>query len=303
MKNADAAMYHAKERGRGNYQYFSAHLHSRAVERLTTETALRRALEGGEFELHFQPQVRMDGAEILGMEALIRWRHPEEGLLAPGRFIRIAEESGLIVPLGEWALNAACAQVRNWLDQGLSPPRLAVNVSVGQLSRNFVRSVARILQLHRVDGKQIELEMTESLLMQHVDENVKLLRRIGDLGVQVALDDFGTGYSSLAYLKKFPIDALKIDRTFVRDIVEDPDDSAITAAVIAIGHHMQLRVVAEGVETPEQLRILQSMACDQYQGYLFSRPLPVDAFAERFLGSCRGDHGLIDRAPAVVVAG
>jgi diguanylate cyclase (GGDEF)-like protein/PAS domain S-box-containing protein len=283
MKNADAAMYHAKERGRGNYQYFSADLHSRAVERLSIETALRRALERDEFELHYQPQVRMGDSKVVGMEALLRWNHPEEGLLAPGRFIRIAEESGLIVPLGEWALDAACARMRAWLDAGLKPPRLAVNVSVGQLSRSFVRSVGRILQAHRIDGAQLELEMTESLLMQHVDENVKLLQRLGDLGVQVALDDFGTGYSSLAYLKKFPIDALKIDRTFVRDIVEDPDDSAITAAVVSIGHHMQLRVVAEGVETAEQLAILQSMGCDEYQGYLFSRPLPVQGFEARFL--------------------
>jgi diguanylate cyclase (GGDEF)-like protein/PAS domain S-box-containing protein len=291
MKNADAAMYHAKERGRGNYQYFSADLHSRAVERLSIETALRRALERDEFELHFQPQVRMSDSKVVGMEALLRWNHPDEGLLAPGRFIRIAEESGLIVPLGEWALDAACAQMRAWLDAGLQPPRLAVNVSVGQLSRSFVRSVGRILQAHRIDGSQLELEMTESLLMQQVDENVKLLQRLGDLGVQVALDDFGTGYSSLAYLKKFPIDALKIDRTFVRDIVDDPDDSAITAAVVSIGHHMQLRVVAEGVETAEQLDILQSMGCDEYQGYLFSRPLPVQAFGARFLSST-------DRAPS-----
>jgi len=283
MKNADAAMYHAKERGRGNYQYFSASLHSRAVERLSIETALRRALDRDEFELHFQPQVRMDDARVVGMEALLRWNHPEQGQIAPARFIRIAEESGLIVPLGEWALNAACAQVRRWLDQGLTPARLAVNVSVGQLSRGFVRSVSRILQQHRIDGSQLELEMTESLLMQQVDENVKLLRRLGDLGVQVALDDFGTGYSSLAYLKKFPIDALKIDRSFVRDIAEDPDDSAITAAVIAIGHHMQLRVVAEGVETAQQLGILRAMNCDEYQGYLFSRPVAAEIFASRFL--------------------
>ncbi|MBC7779736.1 MAG: PAS domain S-box protein, partial [Proteobacteria bacterium] len=288
MKNADAAMYHAKERGRGNYQYFSEDLHARAVERLSIETALRRALDRDEFELHFQPQVSMTDTKVVGMEALLRWNHPELGLLPPARFIRIAEESGLIVPLGEWALNAACAQVRSWLDQGLAPARLAVNVSVGQLSRGFVRSVSRILQQHRIDGSQLELEMTESLLMQQVDENVKLLQRLGELGVQVALDDFGTGYSSLAYLKKFPIDALKIDRTFVRDIVEDPDDSAITAAVIAIGHHMQLRVVAEGVETTQQLRILQAMACDEYQGYLFSRPLPATAFAAKFLSAHTG---------------
>jgi len=285
MKNADAAMYHAKESGRGNYRYFSVELHSRAVERLSIETALRRALERDEFELHLQPQVRIGDSRIVGMEALLRWNHPEQGLLAPDRFIRIAEESGLIVPLGEWVLDKACAQMRTWLEAGLRPPRLAVNVSVGQLSRGFVRSVGRILQAYRIDGSQIELEMTESLLMQHVDDNVKLLQRLSDLGVQVALDDFGTGYSSLAYLKKFPIDALKIDRTFVRDIVEDPDDSAITAAVVSIGHHMELRVVAEGVETAAQLSILQSMGCDEYQGYLFSRPLPVGTFAERFLAA------------------
>jgi diguanylate cyclase (GGDEF)-like protein/PAS domain S-box-containing protein len=288
MKNADAAMYHAKERGRGNYQYFSSDLHSRAVERLSIETALRRALERDELELHYQPQVRIEDSRVVGMEALLRWNHPEQGLLAPARFIRIAEESGLIVPMGEWALNAACAQMRAWQDMGYQPGRLAVNVSVGQISRGFVRTVGRILELHRIEGSQLELEMTESLLMQQVEENIRLLRRLGESGVQVALDDFGTGYSSLAYLKKFPIDALKVDRTFVRDLVDDPDDSAITAAVIAIGHHLQLRVVAEGVESAEQLAILKAMRCDEYQGYLFSRPVPAATFAQRFLAGQGG---------------
>ena len=283
MKNADAAMYHAKERGRGHYQYFSSELHARAVERLTVETALRAAIERDEFELHFQPQVSVGGGRTVGVEALLRWRHPSRGLLAPGAFIRIAEDSGLITPIGEWVLEAACRQARHWLDLGHPPLRVAVNVSVGQLSRDFVRTVARVLDHYRLAPGTLELEVTESLLMQQVDENVKLLRRLGDMGVQVAVDDFGTGYSSLAYLKKFPLDALKIDRTFVRDIGSDPDDAAITSSVVAIGRNLGLRVVAEGVEQIEQLELLRKMGCDEYQGYVNGRPLPADAFAARFL--------------------
>jgi diguanylate cyclase (GGDEF)-like protein len=283
MKSADAAMYHAKERGRAHYQYFSNELHARAVERLTVETALRAALEREEFDLHYQPQVSVAGGRTVGVEALLRWRHPTRGLLAPGTFIRIAEDSGLITPIGEWVLQAACRQARRWLDLGYPRLRLGVNVSVGQLSRDFVRMVGRVLEECRLEPGTLELEVTESLLMQQVDENVRLLRRLGEMGVQVAIDDFGTGYSSLAYLKKFPLDALKIDRTFVRDIGTDPDDAAITSSVVAIGRNLGLRVVAEGVEQVEQLERLRRMGCDEYQGYVNGRPMPADAFAARFL--------------------
>lgn len=283
MKSADAAMYHAKERGRGHYQYFSNELHARAVERLTVETALRAALEREEFDLHYQPQVSVAGGRTVGVEALLRWRHPTRGLLAPGTFIKIAEDSGLITPIGEWVLQAACRQARRWLDLGYPRLRLGVNVSVGQLSRDFVRVVGRVLEECRLEPGTLELEVTESLLMQQIDENVRLLRRLGEMGVQVAIDDFGTGYSSLAYLKKFPLDALKIDRTFVRDIGTDPDDAAITSSVVAIGRNLGLRVVAEGVEQVEQLERLRRMGCDEYQGYVNGRPMPADAFAARFL--------------------
>jgi diguanylate cyclase (GGDEF)-like protein/PAS domain S-box-containing protein len=283
MKNADTAMYHAKERGRNNYQYFSAELNARVVERLSIENALRRAVERGEFSIVYQPQVRLASSLVVGVEALLRWRSPDRGMQGPGRFIAVAEESGLIEPIGEWVLHHACEQGARWTRAGHDGLRLAVNVSVRQLTRGFARTVARVLAATGFDPRRLELEVTESVLMQHADESIAILKRIRELGVQFAIDDFGIGYSSLSYLKRFPIDALKIDRTFIRDIATDPDDAAITSAVTAIGHSMGLRVCAEGVETKDQLRMLRVMNCDEYQGHLYSRAVAPEEFAERFL--------------------
>ncbi|HUF21007.1 MAG TPA: EAL domain-containing protein, partial [Burkholderiales bacterium] len=285
MKNADTAMYHAKEKGRNNFQFFSTDMNVRAVERHKLEISLRRALENGEFVLHYQPQVAFETGAVVGAEALIRWQDPERGLIAPSGFIGVAEESGLIEPIGRWVLMEACLQTRRWQDKGLLPARVAVNISARQLRdpREFLHYVNHVLDQSGLDPRYLELEMTESLLLDNIEENAAALRRLGKLGVHIAVDDFGTGYSSLAYLKQLPIDSLKVDRTFVRDIESDPDDAAIISAVIAMAHGLKLRVTAEGVETQGQLDALRALDCDEYQGYLLSKPIPADEFAQRFL--------------------
>ena len=285
MKNADTAMYYAKEKGRNNFQFFSPDMNVRAVERHHLEISLRRALDRGDFTLLYQPQVAIGSGTVIGAEALIRWRDPERGLIAPSGFIGVAEESGLIEPIGRWVLMEACAQVRRWQDQGLPHVRVAVNISPRQLidPQEFLAHVNRVLDQTGIDPRYLELEMTESLLLHNVDENAAALRKLGKLGVRIAVDDFGTGYSSLAYLKQLPIDSLKIDRTFVRDIESDPDDAAIIKAVIAMAHGLKPRVTAEGVETQGQLDALRALDCDEYQGYLLSKPIAADEFAQRFL--------------------
>lgn len=285
MKNADTAMYHAKEQGRNNFQFFSVDMNVRAVERHKLEIALRRGLHNGEFVLLYQPQVAFGTGAVVGAEALIRWQDPERGLIPPSGFISVAEESGLIEPIGRWVLMEACAQARRWQEQGLLPARVAVNISARQLlnPREFLDYVNYVLDQTGLDPRFLELEMTESLLLNNVEENAAALRRLGKLGVHIAVDDFGTGYSSLAYLKQLPIDSLKVDRTFVRDIESDPDDAAIIGAVIAMAHGLKLRVTAEGVETHGQLEALRALNCDEYQGYLLSKPIPADEFARRFL--------------------
>jgi len=285
MKNADTAMYHAKEKGRNNYQFFSPEMNVRAVERHTLETALRVGLERQEFTLYYQPQVDMRTSKVVGVEALLRWQHPERGLLSPATFILVAEESGLIEPIGQWALRTACQRAKAWLDAGYPPLKVAVNISSRQLihPREFARGISRILNATGLDPRFLELEMTESLLVQNAEENIAVLRRLGQDGVRIAVDDFGTGYSSLSYLRQLPIDTLKIDRSFVRDIETDPEDMAIIQAIIAMAHSLSLQVTAEGVETRGQLEALERLGCDEYQGYLFSRPLPAEEIAARFL--------------------
>jgi predicted signal transduction protein with EAL and GGDEF domain len=285
MKNADTAMYHAKEKGRNNYQFFSAEMNVRAVERHTLETALRLAIERQEFVLYYQPQVDIRTGKVVGMEALLRWVHPERGLLSPATFIAVAEESGLIEPIGQWALRTACQRARAWQDAGYPPLKIAVNISPRQLlrPREFSRSLMRTLSATGLDPQYLELEMTESLLLHNAEENIAVLRKLGKDGVRIAVDDFGTGYSSLAYLRQLPIDTLKIDRTFVRDIESDPEDAAIIHAVVAMGHSLDLQVTAEGVESMGQLQALQHLGCDEYQGYLFSKPLPAVEIAAKFL--------------------
>jgi diguanylate cyclase (GGDEF)-like protein/PAS domain S-box-containing protein len=289
MKNADTAMYHAKERGRNNFQFFSPEMNLRAVERHQLETELRVALEAEQFVLHYQPQVDIRTGKLVGIEALIRWQHPQRGLVPPNSFIPVAEESGLIEMIGKWALRAACEQNQRWQMAGLPIVKIAVNISARQFNdpRGFAEEVTRLLNATGLDPRYLELEMTESMLLKNVDENVAVLRKLAKLGTSLAVDDFGTGYSSLAYLKQLPIDTLKIDRTFVRDIETDADDAAIIRAIIAMAHSLDLRVTAEGVETQGQLVALRKLRCDQYQGYLISRPVPAEEFAPRFLEHTR----------------
>ncbi len=285
MKNADTAMYHAKEQGRNNFQFFSPEMNLRAVERQRLETELRLALDQEQFVLHYQPQADIRSGKLVGMEALIRWRHPQRGLVPPNSFIPVAEESGLIGPIGQWALRTACGQIQRWQAAGLPIVKIAVNISARQFNepRDFADDVTRLLNNIGLDPRYLELEMTESMLLKNIDENVAVLRKLGVLGTSLAVDDFGTGYSSLAYLKQLPIDTLKIDRTFVRDIESDADDAAIIRAIIAMAHSLDLRVTAEGVETQGQLAALRKLRCDQFQGYFLSPAVPADEFARRFL--------------------
>lgn len=283
IRNADMAMYFAKEHGRRNYQFYSEEMNSRAVEKLTMESTLRRAIERGEFELYYHPKFTLTDGKLMGVEALVRWNHPELGLIGPGSFIPVSEETGLIVPLGEWVLKHACLQSRDWAHAFRRTIPVAVNLSVGQFSKSLARAVRDALAAADLSPLMLELEITESMLMKNVDENIDVLRRLSDLGVTIAIDDFGTGYSSLAYLRRFQVDTLKIDKSFVRDVDTNLDDAAIIEAIIALGHSLKLNVVAEGVETTEQKRLLTELNCDQCQGFLFGEPMPAHLFEERYL--------------------
>ena len=277
LKNADTAMYRAKERGGNSYQFFTPEMDLRARKRLSLENALRNALERREFVLHYQPQIDLATQNVIGVEALLRWNHPEQGLVAPADFIPLLEETGLIVPVGEWVLREACAQAKSWRKAGLPPLRMAVNLSARQLRHErFADTVAEALADTGMDPDGLELEITESAVMQQVDVSLETLRRIHALGVRLSMDDFGTGYSSLSHLKLLPIDTVKIDRSFVRDIPADENDAAIVQAIIVLARTLRLNVIAEGVETKEQLEFLRVYGCDAMQGYLFSRPLPAD---------------------------
>ena len=279
LKNADAAMYRAKDLGRNNAQFYAAEMNVKAMERLMLESGLRHALERNEFLLHYQPQVDLRTGEITGMEALVRWQHPELGLVSPARFIPVAEESGLIVPLGEWVLRTACAQNKAWQRAGLKPISVAVNLSARQFRQpNLVEVVAGILRETELDPAHLELELTESLVMQNVEVTIATLDRLKAMGIKLSIDDFGTGYSSLSYLKRFPIHTLKIDQSFVRDITTDPSDAAIAKTIIAMAHELGLMVIAEGVETEEQKSFLQQRHCDEMQGFFFSKPVPATEF-------------------------
>jgi diguanylate cyclase (GGDEF)-like protein/PAS domain S-box-containing protein len=280
LKNADIAMYHAKGEGRNNYQVYSDEVHASSSEKLSLETKLRRAIEREEFVLVYQPQVDIGTGRIVGAEALIRWQSSELGLVSPARFIPLAEESGLIVPIGEWVLRTACRQNRAWQDAGLEPIGVSVNLSPRQFrSRNLLETVVGILAEERLDARLLELEITETTVMQRADEVVVMLGRLDAIGVRLAIDDFGTGYSSLSYLKRFPVHKLKIDQSFVRDISNDGDDAAIVGAIVGMARALELHVIAEGVETRQQLDFLRKLGCDEYQGYLFSKPVSAEAFA------------------------
>ncbi|MEK6211547.1 MAG: EAL domain-containing protein [Pseudomonadota bacterium] len=285
LKNSDVAMYRAKESGKNGFQYFSPEMNVHTRERLSIESALRRGLERKEFTVHFQPKVRVSSRTVAGMEALVRWNNPEKGLMQPSEFIPIAEETGIIVQIGDWVLEEACRQGQMLRESGHISLRVSVNLSVRQLfDQGFAQRVADILEQTGFPAESLELEITESMVMRDAERAVKLLQALRDTGVRLAIDDFGTGYSSLAYLKRFPINCVKIDRSFIRDLPEDRDDASITRGIIAMAHNMKLDVVAEGVETPEQLDFLHAYGCDEIQGFLFSEPLAADAFV-RFLGA------------------
>lgn len=281
MKNADTAMYHAKENGRNTYRFFDERMNVNALERLHLENGLRRALENEEFTVYYQPQVDLASGRIIGTEALLRWFSGVMGGISPARFIPLAEECGLIVPIGEWVLQTACRQARKWQEEGLPAIPVAVNLSALQFRRaDIVATVSRALEESGLEGCWLELELTESLLMQSGPEVEATLGRLKALGVRLSIDDFGTGYSSLAYLKRFPVDRLKIDQSFVRDITDDPDDAAIVRAIIQLGRSLRLEVIAEGTETPEQMDFLRYERCTAAQGYLFAPPLPAEAVTE-----------------------
>ena len=278
LKNAEAAQHQAKDEGRNNFQFYAGHMNATAWQRLNLETELRRAIEREEFTLHYQPKVDMDSAKIVGMEALLRWQSPERGLIMPGEFIPLLEETGLILPVGEWVLRAACKQASAWKAAGLSNIHIAVNLSTLQFKQpDFAGLVLRILNENDLDPALggIELELTESLLMSNAAGAIDTLNKLHESGIRFSIDDFGTGYSSLSYLKRFPISSLKIDQSFVHDLSSNRDDEAIVAAIIALGHSLGLSIIAEGVETTAQLAQLRKMNCNEMQGYLFSRPVPA----------------------------
>jgi diguanylate cyclase (GGDEF)-like protein/PAS domain S-box-containing protein len=276
MRNADTAMYRAKDRGRDNYKLYAPAMNSRIAERLALENSLRHALERDEFVVHYQPQVNLETGRIVGVEALVRWQHPERGLVSPVEFIPVAEETGLIVPLGAWVLRTACAQNKAWQDAGLPPMRMAVNLSARQFQRrDLLDTVAAALAETGLAPEYLQLEITEGAAMQDVDQTLAILRELREAGVQLSIDDFGTGHSSLSYLKRFPIDVVKIDQSFVQDLTLDPNDAAIASTIIVMAHNLGLKVIAEGVETAEQLAFLRERDCDEMQGFLFSRAAPA----------------------------
>ncbi|MFP4834205.1 putative bifunctional diguanylate cyclase/phosphodiesterase, partial [Paraburkholderia sp. BR10879] len=280
MKKADVAMYRAKDMGRNTFQFFEPEMNANVGARLNLERRLRRALRDSEFLLHYQPQVEIEGGRIIGMEALVRWRDPEVGLVSPAQFIPVAEESGLIGPLSDWVLREACRQNRAWQLAGLPPVRVSVNFSAKTFhQRDIAQLVKDVLQETGLEACWLEIELTESTLMRNAEEAVSMLNELHALGIGIAIDDFGTGYSSLSYLKRLPVDRLKIDRSFVADIGTSGDDETITAAIIALAHELQLQVIAEGVETSAQFAFLRERACDELQGYFFAPPLPGDEAA------------------------
>jgi EAL domain-containing protein (putative c-di-GMP-specific phosphodiesterase class I) len=282
IKNADAAMHCAKENGRNNFRFFTRKLNARTIERLALQNCLRVALEKTEFFLVYQPQVEIATGRITGAEALLRWRHPEVGLVAPGKFIPVAEDSGLIVPIGEWVLKTACAQARHWQELGLPALPIAVNVSAVQLRQErFLPVIRRVLDETGLAPQYLELEITEGVLLSNAGKTLAMLQQLAHMGLPLSIDDFGTGYSSLSYLKDLPVCKLKIDRSFIRAMTVNPRDAAIIAAVISMANSLNLKVIAEGVENEEQMSFLRAHHCDEIQGYYFSKPLAADDFAKK----------------------
>src|SRR5437773_4912382 len=280
-KNADMAMYLAKEDGKNGFRFFTKEIKTQSIERLMLESALRRALERDQFSLHYQPKVDMASGQITGVEALLRWNHPDLGTVSPGQFIPLAEETGLIVPTGRWVLEEACAQNMAWQRRGLRPVTMAVNLSPRQFAdAHLLHDVDEALLASGMSPVLLQLEVTESMVMGNVSRAIKVLDAVQSRGIRLAIDDFGTGYSSMSLMKHFPIDTIKIDRSFVRDLPRDSEDQAITQAIISMGKALGMTVVAEGVETIEQQAFLRKHACDETQGYLFGRPVAPEQIPE-----------------------
>jgi diguanylate cyclase (GGDEF)-like protein/PAS domain S-box-containing protein len=303
VKNADMAMYRAKNTGRANYQFYREDMNLAFQARKALERDLRKALANGELDLFYQPQIDARRNLIIGAEALARWAHPDRGMISPAEFVPIAEECGLIVPLGEWVLQTACTQNKIWQDLGLPPVRVAVNLSAPQfLYRDLVASVVHALETSGLDQGYLELEITEGILMRETEVTISTLRRLTELGIQIAVDDFGTGYSSMAYLKRFPVNKIKIDRAFVTDVTTDRGDAAIVGAVIGLAHGLGLTVAAEGVETFEQVAHLRARGCDELQGYYFGRPMTARSFQQRLAGMSGSQNAPKELLPALALA-
>ncbi|PTQ78420.1 EAL domain-containing protein [Nitrosomonas ureae] len=276
LRNSDIAMYHAKKNGRNNCEFFKPEMNRQAKERHSMEVALRNALKHDELLLHYQPIVNVNGGKTDGFEVLLRWQHPGDGLIYPIKFIRLAEETGMIIPIGEWLMRQSCLQIKAWQKQGYEVPRLAINLSAIQFrQKTLVENIVRILDETGVKGHYLTLEITESELIENVEETIKTLQQLSELGIEISIDDFGTGYSNLSFLKRYQINTLKIDRSFVRDIPGDPDDTAIIDAILVMAHALGLEVIAEGVENEQQLTYLVLHGCTRFQGFYFSEPLPA----------------------------
>jgi diguanylate cyclase (GGDEF)-like protein len=304
LKNADIAMYGAKASGRNNYQFYSSDINAHSLERLALENELRQAVVRREFEVHYQPKVDISTGRIAGAEALVRWRHPQRGMLLPGEFIFVAEEVGLISSIGSFVLDTVCADIAGWRDAGLPPMRVAINLSAQQFADSrLIDNLNQVLQQTGCDPELLEFEITESVVMTSPGKALQLLEQIKDYGITLAIDDFGTGHSSLAYLKRFPVDSVKIDCTFVRDIAKDPNDVAIIKAIIALGHSLDLKVVAEGVESITQLEILRRFQCDEFQGFLFSEAVPSAKIASLLTANAHTRSAAVNNLAMVAVAG
>lgn len=288
LKNAGVALSRSKEQNPNNYQFFTTEMNTLAVRRMEMENDLRRALERNEFEVFYQPKLCTASKNIIGMEALVRWHHPLLGFISPIEFIPLAEETGLILPLGEWVLRTACKQIKEWNNQGFPPLKVSVNLSARQFQQqNLFEVISKIIDETEIDPGFIELEMTESTILKNEDYAHSTLCRLRNLGIKISIDDFGTGYSSLSYLKQLPLDILKIDKSFIRDITNSPDDASLVMTIISLAHNLGLKVVAEGVETEEQLRFLHLLRCDEWQGFLYSRPIPADELKRMLDDNCQ----------------
>ncbi|HRH44616.1 MAG TPA: EAL domain-containing protein [Pyrinomonadaceae bacterium] len=281
LKNAGVALSRSKEEGRNNYQFYTTDMNILAVKRLEMEISLRRALERNEFEVYYQPKLCTKTRKIVGMEALVRWHHPTLGFISPAEFIPLAEETGLILPLGEWVLRTACNQIKLWNEEGHPLLKVSVNLSAYQFQQqNLLETITKIIEETRIEPNYLELEMTESSIMKNETCAVTILHQLKEAGIKISIDDFGTGYSSLSHLKKLPLDVLKIDKSFVQDMTVSPDDASLVMTIITLAHNLGLKVIAEGVETEEQLRFLHLLRCDEWQGFLYSKPVPADVFEE-----------------------